>query len=285
MSIRPDDREEMDRRLRTWLDDGPDYAPHGFADQIMAPVPAMRRRPRWARYLPRDDSGGVRWLASAAAVLVLVTIAFLAVTRPLPEVGSTAGPTSDFTTNDFGVSRAGQIGRAGWYRSWQFRPQVRFLVPSGWGVGGLEPGFVGADESVDDLPLTNGLGSIQITRPTSVDASGAGGAQAPVPSDMLAWIVANPDLVLGPTARIQIAGRDGVVLEGTLSADADLDPTTAAIRLTNDVILRPRHRFRLAVVSVEDRQLLIVTIAPATRFDVFRPTSDAILASIELVEP
>lgn len=285
MSIRPDDREEMDRRLRTWLDDGPDYAPHGFADQIMAPVPAMRRRPRWTRYLPRDDSGGVRWLASAAAVLVLVTVAFLAVTRPLPEVGSTAGPTSDFTTNDFGVSRAGQIGRAGWYRSWQFRPQVRFRVPSGWGVGGLEPGFVGVDESVDDLPLTNGLGSIQITRPASVDASGAGGAQAPVPSDMLAWMVANPDLVLGPTARIQIAGRDGVVVEGTLSADADLDPTTAALRLTNDVILRPRHRFRLAVVSVEGRQLLIVTIVPADRFELFRPTSEAILASIELVEP
>lgn len=163
--------------------------------------------------------------------------------------------------------------------------RFRDAATSCQGLGGLEPGFVGVDESVDDLPLTNGLGSIQITRPTSVDASGAGGAQAPVPSDMLAWMVANPDLVLGPTARIQIAGHDGVVVEGTLSADADLDPTTAALRLTNDVILRPRHRFRLAVVSVEGRQLLIVTIAPADRFELFRPTSDAILASLELVAP
>ncbi|MEO6208222.1 MAG: hypothetical protein ABIP77_09750 [Candidatus Limnocylindrales bacterium] len=285
MSIRLDDREEMDRRLRTWLDDGPDYAPHGFHDQIMAPVPAMQRRPRWSRHLPRDASSGVRWLASAAAVLVLVTIAILAFTRPLPDVGATAEPTSDFTTNDFGVGRSGQIGRAGWYRSWQFRPQVRFRVPSGWGLGGLEPGFVGVDETADDLPITNGLGSIQITRPTSVDASGPGGAQAPVPTDVLVWLLANPDLALGPAAQVTLAGRDAVVVEGTLSGDADLDPDTAAIRLTNDVILRPRHRFRLALISVATGELLIVSIAPADRFDLFRPTSDAILASLEFVTP
>lgn len=43
--MRPDDRE---RRIRSWLDEGPELAPDDLIESVLAHVPATRRRPRWA---------------------------------------------------------------------------------------------------------------------------------------------------------------------------------------------------------------------------------------------
>ena len=286
MSERADERLELDRRLRSWLDDGPDLAPRDLADDVMAPIATMHRRPRWGRFVPAAaPQAAMSVLMAAAVIAVAAVLGFLAVTRALPDVGASPGPASDYQTNDFGVSRAGQVGRAGTYRSWQFRPQVRFDVPAGWGIGGLEAGFVGTSEGPTVLPLTNGLGSIVVTRPSSVDAPGPDTAQAPPPTDVLAWLLTNPDLDLGSPVSVRIGGRDATVLEGTLAADAGLDPETGALRVTDQILLRPRHRFRLAVVPDAGGSLVVATIAPADRFDDFRPTADRIIESVGFVTP
>jgi len=280
-----EDRALLDRRLRAWLDDGPDLAPHDLADDVMDPIPTMRRRPSWSRYLPMAVPGGTAWLAAAAAVVaVAVALGMLALLRPLPDIGAPR-PTGDYMTNDFGVSRAGQVGRAGWYRSWQFRPQVRFEVPAGWGVRGLESWFIGSEESVDALPLSNGGGAIVLTRPRSVDAPGPGPAQDPVPDDVLAWLVADPDLDLGPATAARIGGRDAIEVTGTLAPDAAVDDDTGGVRLTDEILLLPRHQFRLTVVPDEGGTLIFATIAPAERFDEFQPVADGILDSLTFVEP
>ena len=43
--MRPNNTE---RRIRSWLDEGPEVAPDDLIESVLAQVPATRRRPRWA---------------------------------------------------------------------------------------------------------------------------------------------------------------------------------------------------------------------------------------------
>lgn len=68
--MRPDDTE---RRIRSWLDDGPDRAPDDLIESVLADVPATRRRPRWA--VGELPSNGRQAALVGVAIVVLLGIA------------------------------------------------------------------------------------------------------------------------------------------------------------------------------------------------------------------
>ena len=68
--MRPDD---VERRVRSWLDDGPDRAPDDLIESVLADVPVTRRRPGWAVADP--PAGGRQVALLGVAIVVLVGLA------------------------------------------------------------------------------------------------------------------------------------------------------------------------------------------------------------------
>ena len=69
--MRPDDAE---RRIRSWLDDGPDRAPDDLIESVLADVPVTRRQPRWA--IAEPPSIGRQAAFLGVAIVVLLGLAF-----------------------------------------------------------------------------------------------------------------------------------------------------------------------------------------------------------------
>ena len=179
-----------------------------------------------------------------------------------------------------GATSPSAPGVAGTYQSDTFKPVVRLTVGEGWSGGSLTRTFVGAEETHDGLPLTNGIGGIVLTVPTSIDPPAPGDPGAAVPADLLAWIEANPNLELGPATDVTIGGVQGQAFEGTLSATADVSAEDGAYRIVDFLPLTPAQTFRLAVVVVNGQQLIVATIANTTNFAAFSPAADAVVATL-----
>lgn len=84
--MRPDDTE---RRLRGWLNDGPDRAPDDLIESVLADVPVTRRRSRWAVAGPLS-SGRPAALLGVAIVLLGLAVGWVWLGR----LGSAGNPTN-----------------------------------------------------------------------------------------------------------------------------------------------------------------------------------------------
>lgn len=111
--MRPDDTE---RRIRSWLADGPERAPDDLIESVLAEVPVTRRQPRWAVLdLP---SGGRQAAFVGAAIVVLVGLVLgWAWLSRLPSAGSSTNRTAPMerlvTVPDFGSAAITDVIRAG----------------------------------------------------------------------------------------------------------------------------------------------------------------------------
>ena len=100
--MRPEDAE---RRIRSWLDDGPDRAPDDLVGSVLAEVPVTRRRPRWA--IAEFPSSGRRTVLVGVGIVILLGLAFgwAWLVRPVSP-GSSTNQTAPLerlpTTADFG---------------------------------------------------------------------------------------------------------------------------------------------------------------------------------------
>jgi hypothetical protein len=292
--------DAADERIRAWLDDQPVMAPRTFVDATLAPIPAMAQRRRSLVAIGRMQVpvATLARFGAVAAVLVVLVIGALAAFRPATGPGGIPGasPSPSATTSGsvplpsgigytnngpLGVGSGAESARAGTYQSRLLQPAVRFTAPDGWSVVSLVNTFVGGSESATGLPLSNGLGGIVITVPTSVEPPAPGDPGAPVPADLFAWLLTNPNLDLGPAADVTIGGVPGRSVEGTLGATASIDPAEGAYRIVDYLPLLPRQRFRLAVIAVDGQQMIVASLANATDFDAFGPVADGIIATIE----
>jgi hypothetical protein len=179
-----------------------------------------------------------------------------------------------------GAGSGGESGKAGTYETLVFRPTVRFTVPAGWSTNNLVNTFVGGGEDVAGIPLGNGTGGVVVTTPTSVDPPAPGDSGRAVPADLIAWLVADPQLSVttGPTP-ITIGGFPGQEIEGSLATGARLDPTDGFYRVVDYLPLLPRHHFRIAVLAIGGQQVIVATVANADSFELFRSEADAVIAS------
>jgi hypothetical protein len=66
--------DDAERRIRGWLDDGPDRAPDDLIESVLADVPVTRRRSRWA--VGELPSNGRQAALVGGAIVVLLGLAF-----------------------------------------------------------------------------------------------------------------------------------------------------------------------------------------------------------------
>jgi len=207
---------------------------------------------------------------------------------PTAQASPTAAglPSGVAYTNEgpLGASSGSQSGVAGTYQSHAFQPVVRFTVAGGWSGGAVVRTFVGGEESQDGLPIRHGKSGIVLTVPTSIEPPAPGDRGAAVPADLFGWIQANPNLKLGPATDISIGGIKGHAVEGTLSATADIDSVESAYRIVDFLPLVADQTFRLAVVVVDGRQLIVATIASSADYADFAAAADAVVASLAFPE-
>jgi hypothetical protein len=296
MSARlPDAEGELDPRVEAWLDDGPDRAPAQFIDATLAPIPAMAQRRRSLVAIGRMTVtfAALARIAATAALVFGVGLAGLAIRGgPIGHEGPTETPSAAPTSLPNGVSytnvgplgagSGNESGKAGTYETLVFRPAFRFTVPAHWSINTLVNTFVGGGEDLAGIPIDNGTGVIVVTTPTSVDPPAPGDFGTTVPADLVAWLVADPQLTLvgGPTP-VTVGGFAGQQVEGSLAAGARLDPVEGFYRPMDYLPLLPREHFRIAVIRVGGQQVVVATIANADVFEVFRPEADAVIGSFE----
>jgi hypothetical protein len=84
--MRPDD---ADRRIRSWLDDGPDRAPDDLIESVLADMPVTRRRPRWAIADLPASGRQAALLGVAIVVLLGLAVGWAWLVRPVSPGSST----------------------------------------------------------------------------------------------------------------------------------------------------------------------------------------------------
>jgi hypothetical protein len=84
--MRPDDAE---RRIRSWLDDGPDRAPDDLIESVLADVPVTRRRSRWAFAEAPAIGRQAALLGVAIVVLLGLAVGWAWLVRPASPGSST----------------------------------------------------------------------------------------------------------------------------------------------------------------------------------------------------
>jgi hypothetical protein len=298
---RPVGEGELDSRIEAWLDDGPDRAPGQFVDATLAPIPAMAQRRRSLVALGRMTVtyAALARLAAAAALVIAVGFAGLAIRGgPAGNGGPTPNPSASpsglpsplpsgvayTNAGPLGAGSGNETGKAGTYETLVYRPAFRFTVPAGWSITNLVNTFVGGGEDLPGIPIGNGSGVIVVTTPTSVDPPAPGDVGTAVPPDLVAWLVANPQLTLiGAPTPITIGGFAGQQVEGSLAAGARLDPVDGFYRLVDWLPLLPRHHFRIAVIRVGGQQVIVASVANADTFEAFRAEADPVIGTFEFL--
>jgi hypothetical protein len=169
---------------------------------------------------------------------------------------------------------------AGTYQTRSFQPTFSVTVPAGWRISRLLRTFIGAGETAVGLPLSQTTGEIVVTVPSSLEPPAPGETGSNVPADLAAWLVANKNFVLGASTAVTIGGVAGKQLDGIVAADAKVDPTDKAYRLSDYLLFRPGQHVRFAVLTVGGAQVVLATVAAAADWDAFVKDADQVIATL-----
>lgn len=149
-----------------------------------------------------------------AAPTVTPTLVPTAVPSPVPTPTPTPTPAPAASPTIPGLSTGNQ--QAGTYRTRQNNPQVLLTLPQGWSVFFDEAGgtFIGLGEA--ELLVSK---SSDVIDPVTDE-------RAPNPADVMAWLVAHPDLNATDPTPVVISGYDAsyIEIEPTESVDVFYDP-------------------------------------------------------------
>jgi hypothetical protein len=202
-----------------------------------------------------------------------------ATTAPTAPAATIAASTVAYLDEMCGGSQSSPC-KAGTYQTRSFKPTFSVTVPDAWRISRLLRTFVGAAETPVGIPLSQGTGEIVVTVPTSLEPSAPGETGANVPADLAAWLAANKNLVLGASTPVTIGGVAGQQLDGTVAADAKVDPTDHNYRLSDYLLFQPGQHVRLVVLTVGGAQLVLATVAKVADWDAFVKVADPIIASL-----
>jgi len=304
---------QFDQMLGDWLGEGPEVAPRELLEAVLVTIPIRRRRRRLLavgrRY--RMLSMPVRLATGIAAVVVfgVVGVSILrfggsssiggASPTPAPAAsGSPSAPSSIPTASPSPTSRIsgtiqiadGDLLKAGVkYTLTSFTPAFTFAGQDGWTLKGSDPSsaafWVGSDI---------GQGLFMVERPAQVLE--VGGAVAPVPSDLVAWLQARSDLVLAKPTKVTVGGFAGQLLDGTVRPGAQVNGSNAlniacfaGPECTPDTSFglgfAADNHFQLVVVSVRGQTLLVDMTSNAAAWNAVHPHLAAFLAGFAFPLP
>lgn len=218
-----------------------------------------------------------------ASALVGLAILFAACS---PGATATVAPTATVaasTVAHFDEACGGSQSspcKAGTYQTRSFKPTFSATVVAGWRPGRLLATFVGADETAAGIPLTQGLGDIVVTVPTSLDPPAPGDPGTKVPADLVAWLAANKNFVLGAPTAVTIGGIAGQQLDGTVAAGVKIDPADNAYRMSDYLLFRGGQHVRFVVLTVGGSQVVLLTESGVADWDAFAKIADQLIGTL-----
>jgi hypothetical protein len=292
--------QRFDQVLEDWLEEGPEVAPRELFEAVLVTIPMNRRRRRLRAFdrRLRGLSTPVRLAAGIAAAVVLVVVAFsVAGFRGNPSIGGptpTPAPTPSVSASPSPTSRIpgtaqaadGDVLEAGAkYTLTSFTPVFTFVGQDGWTLKGSDPSsaafWVGSDI---------GQGLFMVERPAQVLE--VGGAVAPVPTNLVAWLQSRSDLVLANPTTVSVGGFAGQLLDGTVHPGAQ---TNRGYAINIACFAGPAcapdspyglgfafdNHFQLVVVSVRGQTLLVDMTANVANWDAVRPHLETFLTGFQ----
>jgi len=303
----------FDELLSAWLDEGPEVAPRDLFEAVLVAIPVRRRRrPLGAlgkrlRVLPTP----VRLAAGIAAAIAVGVVAFsiagyrgtslIGGASPTPTPTPSASPVAPSSAPSVSPSPTsritgtvqiadGSVLKAGArYTPTSFTPAFTFVGQDGWTLKGSDSSsaafWVGSD-------INHGL--FMVERPAQVIE--VGGAVAPVPTNLVAWLQARSDLVLSKPTKVTVGGFAGQLLDGTVRAGAQVNGGNAiniacfaGPPCTPDssfgLGFAADNHFQLVVVSVRGQTLLVDMTANVAAWDAVRPHLEAFLTGFAFPLP
>jgi hypothetical protein len=305
---------ESETLLARWLAEGPTEINDRVVEAALDEVERTKQRrvlraPRLWDLLTARPIG----LAGAAAVVVVIVVGGLLLLRfaPLGNVGGNATPTPPVSvppsstptiapspsanpfpgaTSLFGVTST----VAGVTYFSDLTPAFALEPGVGWGVDHDQATLVGIHNGPS---LSNGAPkySVQFLVPFKVVQPGTAGPTA-VPTDLIAWLEARPDLSLSAPQPVTIGGLTGTLVEGGLRSGAALNPegivnlicanvSTCGYEGGQLIALGPDRHATFVVLDVRGTTVVIALVGPAANTAADRAKLDTVLNSVTFAAP
>ncbi len=222
-------------------------------------------------------------LGLAAVVVAVAACGSTTSSAPGATSSLAAGPSALPFADLMSGGSASAHGRAGTYRTRQFRPELTFTVPDGWKPGQILQTFVGADESASGIALTDGTGVIVVTVPSSIYPPAPGDRGQAVPADLVAALEADPNLALGAPTPISIGGLAGRSADGTVKATVDTGEDSG-YRISDYLLVKPGDHVRFAVFKIGAAPVVVMEASTEAAWGTFSTTADAVVASMRFAQ-
>jgi hypothetical protein len=278
---------DFDRIASAWLAEGPvELADRVFEAAFEEVQQTRQRRVSRAPWRPSKMTPTFKLVAAAAAVLAVLAAGTLFLNRgggplvgatpppsptaapPTPAPTATPAPRPVLLPDYEDVSPEGALLPAGAYRTEWIDPPATAQLECCFEMLNHGPRLLVLGE--------NGLARyVVITDPDQV-IDPATGDPAPLPGDLMAWLLDHPGLDVRAPSNVSVGGLTGREVEGAPREDAEYD-VNGQLHLTPETFLTADLRFRFIVLDAPDGPLMIHVLARSDVFDEFAPKAQAVL--------
>lgn len=283
-------RRDIEPVLDRWLAEGPTR----IADRVvLGALETVDRTEqlRGSRWLRRNHPlNQTRRLAVAAALAIVIgggALLALAL-RSGPNVGAIPTPTPGPSAVALYLPK---MTKGVVYSVPPFAPSFTITGADGWYlIAAATPGtafFAKGPNEPDGGPDDFALSIIQ---PTQVLPVG-GGAPQPIPSDLIAWLQARSDLVLGTPTSTVVGGMPARAVEGTAVATAKVNQGgninflcavgPCDFEFGSEFGVAPNRHFEILIVDVRGQTVAIEADTPESTWTSTRHELDDLIASIQ----
>jgi len=263
-------RSDIDRLLRHWMDDGPSTMPDRVVEVVADRISVQRQRRYWRPLRRLPMSPIVKFGAAAAAVLVIAVVGW----NLLPGRGGTGSPDVTPTVTPSPSATAAPkavfpdwhgepncdpncagILSAGTHTSRYLDPALTYTVPTGWVNSGDWPQFYSLfpDTPSNEAEFARSRDAAQsINIATEIDTGWADDwgicpgtvdhGVVTTADDVVGALAASPNLVTTEPVQVKIGGLDGYQIDVRLdpgwTGTCPLDPEDPPTKDFTDI----RHR-------------------------------------------
>jgi hypothetical protein len=253
---------DVERVVRSWLDDGVTALPDRVLDDVLGRLPETQQRRSWRAARRSRMNSTLKTIMPFAAVLIAVVAGATLLPAAMsvavgpsgtPSPSTTATPSVPFlSTQPYAIS-------PGTYRVSTYSADVRITVPEGWHRFEDGPGF---SAIVDDTAVPEGFRAVAFWTVDRTYADPCGDLNAEVPigpsvDDLVAVLSDIPHTTASTPIQTSIGGVPATKLQLFLSRELPCPP--ARFHLWEGRYAQgPAERDNVWVLEVDGERLLIL---------------------------